>query len=356
MKKQNLLLRLTAIAVLSIFSLESFADIWRVNNNAAYNNWANRQVFDNLTLAVNTAAPGDTLYIESSGINYGTLTISKQLTILGTGYFLNQNTGKQNNSQPSSVLDLVFDANSSGSYVSGLEVVGNGYFGDFVLNNITIDRCYFPHSFPGAGIIFTNYTNTLTNIVISRNYIESNILPVNGAIAGQVANLIVTNNRVGGAIVFITTCTGTIAQNAIGNGFNIDSGINFYNNIVINGPVVQNTNSSSNIFNNVFSFSQPSLPWLVGGNNNFGVPYADIFDVTTIPTTDGILKLKPIGDCPQCYQGFPGGTVEVGVKGGNEPYILSGIPNIPSIYNLQAPANAPQGENLPVNVSTRSNN
>ncbi len=356
MKKIKTILGLTALAILSIISFQSYADVWRVNNNAAYNDWTNHQVFDNLTLAVNTSSPGDTLYIESSGINYGTLTISKQLTIIGTGYFLNQNTGKQNNSQTSSILDLVFDNNSSGSYVSGLEVVGNGYFGDFVLNNITIDRCYFPHSFTGAGIIFTNFTNTLTNIVITKNFIESNILPLSGAIAGQVANLIVTNNRVGGAIVFISSCTGTIAQNAIGSGFNIDSGIDFYNNIVVNGPVIQNTNSSTNIFNNVFSFSQSALPWLVGGNNNFGVPYATIFDVTTIPTTDGILKLNPIGTCPQCYQGFPSGTVEVGVYGGNEPYILSGIPNIPTIYNLQAPADAPQGGNLPVNVSTRSNN
>jgi hypothetical protein len=42
--------------------------------------------------------------------------------------------------------------------------------------------------------------------------------------------------------------------------------------------------------------------------------------------------------------------------GGNDPYKVSGIPGIPTIYQLQAPANVPAGGNLPVTISTRSNN
>jgi hypothetical protein len=47
---------------------------------------------------------------------------------------------------------------------------------------------------------------------------------------------------------------------------------------------------------------------------------------------------------------------DAGAFGGDEPYILSGIPSIPSIYQLTVPANVPQGGTLNVQIKAKTNN
>ncbi|WP_315820967.1 hypothetical protein [Paraflavitalea speifideaquila] len=50
-------------------------------------------------------------------------------------------------------------------------------------------------------------------------------------------------------------------------------------------------------------------------------------------------------------------TPDCGAFGGNDPYKLSGIPAIPSIYLLTVPASIPSGSSsMNVTFSTRNNN
>ena len=81
MKKLFLLL-----ATIMLVRNDSFAKIWRVNNNLGIN-----ADFTTLQAAHDGAAAGDTLYLESSPTNYGGLSSSKRLVIIGTGYLLEQN-------------------------------------------------------------------------------------------------------------------------------------------------------------------------------------------------------------------------------------------------------------------------
>ena len=69
-------------------------------------------------------------------------------------------------------------------------------------------------------------------------------------------------------------------------------------------------------------------------------------------STDG--NLLPLQTCDACANGYA--STSIGMFGGTLPYILSGIPAIPAIYNLPPPGNAPQGDTLHVNIKTRSNN
>lgn len=358
MKKQELLLSLAAALVLSVATIKSHATVWRVNNTAAYNQWANHQVFSDINTAIGSplVIPGDTLYVEASGTRYGdangVVNLNKNLTLIGTGYFLADNQGLQHNQTSATLGQLYFKAGSSGSKVIGLRIADASYasihFDNIALNNITITRCYIEWGLDfnnAAGIAYNNF-------VITKNFIAVGISHASYA-PGTFTGLIFTNNFVGsGGIDFQgLNFHGVVAQNVTTGDLNIQSNIQFYNNIVTGNTINQSNNGSSNIYNNVFSVAQPA--WLSGGNNSFGVPSSTIFPATGTP--DLVYDPNPIGVCPQCYQGYPG-TVEVGMFGGNDPYKASGIPSIPTIYNLQAPANAPAGGNLQTTISTRSNN
>jgi len=92
--------------------------------------------FTNLSLAYSSAAVGDTLYICGSVTSYGNLTLSKKLTLIGPGYFLEQNPHTQVNTETAKLGTITFSTGSSGSLISGLfvsKVVLNA-------NDITIMR------------------------------------------------------------------------------------------------------------------------------------------------------------------------------------------------------------------------
>ncbi len=357
MKKTNILTALFIMA--AAFGIPKLVNgtVWRVNNTSAYNQFTGTppfEVFSDMQQAIGDpdVLPGDTLYVESSGDDYGDVIVNKRLVIIGTGFYLSQNTGLQANTSPSTCTNLTFAAGSSGSIVIGLRIADAAFssiiFNNTNLSDITIERCFIEYRINflnGAGIIYNN-------IIIKQNIIghtnHTAFAP------GTITGLIVTNNLFSGGINFPgVNHHGTIANNVSQNGVNIESNIDFFNNIITAGTINQNINNSdANIHHNLFSITQPA--WLVGGNNNYGVPSGTIFPATGTP--DRIFDPNPIGVCPQCYLGLPGGTTELGMFGGTDPYIPSGIPSIPTIYNLIVPVNAPQGGTMQGTISTRSNN
>ena len=75
------------LATLLISSI-SFAKVWRVNNNPGAS--ANFTTANDAMLS-SSVLDGDTIYFEASNIDYSTFQgvgIYKQLTLIGTGYFL----------------------------------------------------------------------------------------------------------------------------------------------------------------------------------------------------------------------------------------------------------------------------
>ncbi len=69
-------------------------------------------------------------------------------------------------------------------------------------------------------------------------------------------------------------------------------------------------------------------------------------------STDGKYQLKE--GSPAKGGGLNG--VDCGVFGGSTPYVLSGIPPGPSIYEASAPASAPKGAGLSVTLKIKSHN
>jgi len=46
--------------------------------------------------------------------------------------------------------------------------------------------------------------------------------------------------------------------------------------------------------------------------------------------------------------------VDCGMFGGNQPYVLSGMPSIPAVYNIVMPTTVVGNNNLPVTVSAKA--
>jgi hypothetical protein len=76
-----------------------------------------------------------------------------------------------------------------------------------------------------------------------------------------------------------------------------------------------------------------------------------VFVGLTGHTTDSQYQLK--AGSPAIGAGLSG--EDCGMFGGNTPYRLSGLPNIPSVYFLGAPTTS-NGNTLPVTISVKTNN
>lgn len=316
-------------------SLSSQAKIWRVNNNAGVS-----ADFTNLNTALASALvqSGDTIYLEPSATPYSGGTLNKKLVIIGAGYFLSENTGLQVSTEDSRLNSIIIDSLGSGSKFFGIR--SNLVYCNSNADDITFSRCLI-------GISSNNsFANSLmSNWVINKCYI------------GQF-------NFSSAAYTFqdlqITNCI-------ISSGFNLASSINglIRNNLFLNSVTINNCYVANNIFSTAFnpSFVNCTVKYNIstannlpaGNNNQVNVPQASLFVLTG--STDG--RYQHAAGSPAIGAGEPigGVTPDCGPFGTADPYRLSGIPPIPTIYQLQVPSSVPaSATSMTVTVSTRSNN
>jgi len=93
-----------------------------------------------------------------------------------------------------------------------------------------------------------------------------------------------------------------------------------------------------------------SVPFAATNGNLVNVPLSTIVDGTG--STDSYWKLKE--GSPAIGAGYEG--VDIGMFGGDEPYVLSGIPPIPTIYQLNAPTVGEKNTGMPITIKAKSNN
>ena len=316
--------------------------VYRVNNTGADADYTSAQN------AHDAASAGDTLYIEASPTSYGNLTISKKIHIFGTGYFLGENMELQASVIPSSFNNIYLASGCDESTIQGLTVLidilvsGNPAFSDVI-----ISRNYIL-----GGIKFST-SGLVEDIFIMNNYITGN--HVNYSIYTSGAsnkNLIILNNIfIYGSIysrIDLHSQTSAVFINNIFDNYSIaTTNCDFQNNILL-APSV------ANIASNTFSYNICTGTQFPSGNNNQqNVNNASIF--VGYPTQGSYTsdnKFELLAASPA--EGTGNGGVDCGVFGGTQPYILSGIPPIPTIYKFESP-NVVTG-NFNITVSTRSNN
>ena len=170
--------------------------------------------YNTLAAAITASNADDTLYVVGSPTDYGSVTINKKLTIIGSGY----NPNKQNplkTSIGSITISRTLISDPSSSKIIGIEFI-----------NITL-----------TGL---NSTNKLSGIVITRCR-GASISCTDGA---NVSSAVIYNNIITGGF-YVQFTSGT----PFGSIYSV------YNNIFYSGGIFNNTYNSGgalNVYNNLF--------------------------------------------------------------------------------------------------------
>ncbi len=312
-------------------------NILRVNNNMGVN-----APYTTISAAMADAGANDIIMVEGSLTVYDNLIINKKVTIVGPGYFLQENLNLQGSPSSASLSTISLAAGSDGAAFYGLNITGNISIADNVpANNITVSNCRI-----GALAL----SGTVNNFLVSRCYITNTLIFSN---LSQFTGAIVSNNYMGGFGQGRGTTLVTLTQNVIAGGISAAFNCDIRNNIFtgtsfagLNGSVVKN---------NVLTVTQASLSGAgttIDGTNIFSALSTNLFIGLAGNTTDTQWKLK-VGS-PAIGAGIDG--VDCGMYGGNTPYRPSGIQaGQPTITNLTTPASVQQNGTLNVKVSAKVN-
>jgi len=347
----------TLLSVIALgFVYNAQAKIWRLNNNVAVN--ADFTTFYQAAGSASVLA-GDTLYLEPSATAYTTnsFTLTKRLVVIGSGYFLDPtdvtypfNPGLQVAGRTAQLGFLYLGAGSDGSKFMGISMEGSVYFSGS--SNVKFEKVYFGY----GGIYFQSGTNDNVSIRKCFYYGGSGF---SSSTTVTITNLVIENNIFYGGYLTLDQLSGSgniFRNNSIinsGSGFTI-SNTYVANNIFGTGGGVSNFVNCT-IKNNLFQSNQ-TLPG-TATNNQVNVNMANVYVGGTTGSLDSRAVLK--AGSPAIGAGLTVGAVvtpDCGAYGATDPYKLSGIPNIPSIYAFTVPLSIPAGTTtMNVTFSTRNN-
>ncbi|MBN2697568.1 MAG: hypothetical protein JXR52_01975 [Bacteroidales bacterium] len=303
----------------------------RVNNEPAAD-----ADYTTIQAANDNASPGDTIYIEGSPSHYEGATIDKKLTLIGPGYFLADNDSTQANAfeaRMEGVLD--FAAGSMGSQVMGM-ILNHVYIRD---NEIVISRC-------NLHIVYT-YDDS-NNILITQNYIDNNIQ----TILGKLTNSIISNNIIKSQIYtnsssYPLQITNNIVMGS-GNNAPVSSYYSTISNNIFTSSVDLVKNTGNSIINNLYACDGTDA-----NGNKYNIAMTSVFvDYNGNLGYSQDEKFKLRNESPAIGAGVSG--VDCGAFGGVSPYVLSGLPPLPHIYEATIPGTAYSDEGLSCTIKIKS--
>lgn len=330
----------------------------------------------NLQTEMNNATVGDIIMVEAG--NYGAITFTKQLTLIGPGY------GNSQTATPgSAILGIVsFNSGSSGSLLTGFQT------GDINVStsNIVVMRNYCGTIKVGINDA-ANFWQAISNNVIIKQNFATRLEILASSSPGQVSNFSVKNNLFSTGFHLEGIISGEIINNTFdanlnGTTFCGSLFFEYYTSINISSVLIKN-----NIFTNLYTGGFTC----VSSNTSTLELYSNI---TQTIFKNNIIHLTPfngqvaanfpfnlsISDLNTLYQGYPNnpnvlafdarnqlaanspakGTGEAGTDcgafGGDEPYVLSGVPYVPSIYELKVPQTIGQNGTLNIQIKAKTNN
>lgn len=289
-------------------------------------------MFKSFGAAYAAANDGDTITLAGSSTNYSGGGIYKRLTIIGPGYFHNENSIPGTNPNRATIgLTLATDpllGSSNGTKLLGLSGV---FTVQSNLSGIVVDKC----NSEAIGGLF---------------WIISSPVSITRCYAGNFN------------IQFTSGSTGSIIRNSLIGSLSLNtSGINADRLVITNSF---NGNPSTSISNSIFIFSNASsftrnnssvsncmavgfdtLP--VGGGNINGQLVNNVFLNTG--SNDGKWRVKT--GSPALGAGTGGS--DMGAFSGPNPYVLSGIPGMPRITRIVANATVTSASGLRLEVDAQ---
>lgn len=312
----------------------------------------------NLQTVINNAVSGDVIMVEA-GV-YGNIEVNKKLDLYGTGYYLNNSNSAYIGTSTVGTVTFL-----NGSEISTLQGFLSGYI-NVSANNITIRR-------NKSGRIRIGYNGNAEtradNILVQQNLAER------PEVYGQSINFVIKNNIFYNGFYFKTTGLGIVTNNTFDcdlSNYEAYFGIDFYNvefknNII--GGFWDHTNGGYG-YNEGYGrqFIDVYTPFILQKNifkknytqllpsNYINVDFTNMyFAYPNNPNNlqeDARYQLAP--NSPAKGAGENG--TDCGAFGGDDPYVLSGIPSIPSIYQLTVPNQVPQNGTLNIQIKAKTNN
>ena len=299
---------LVIISLLLMMSVQ--ARVLRVNNVD------NSAPYSKVEDAVKAAAEGDTIMLDGSPYNYGSITLNKRLVLIGNGYDLIAN-GIATEAQDA--YTYYIEVNVEGCILKGLNVTADVYGGAVIVNapKVIITRCKIAaRGTDSYSVLFGEGAN---NCIIHQNRIRGNI----GNSQVRTSGHQITNNLLNN-ISFWAVDNSYAAYNTSwdrwGDGAPYSKGTKFEHNIVNNdnfGEGDTENTYSSNISANLSSANNES----------------EIKEQSEDLTNKGY-----------------------GIFACSDPYVISGVPAGPVIEKLDVPASAEAGGTMKVSVKLRQAN
>lgn len=323
----------------------SYGTLYTVNNQEEPNEQQN--LYASLQDAHDNAKNGDTIYVEGSPNIYGLLDVSKRLIIIGPGYYLAENENTQVVKSAAVTREIDFENGSQGSKLIGISVSAYSTSDvNIYVSNIEIKQCYL-HGHIGL------FEGGLENIIISQNYFRSsNGESINWYSSRTPAkNLLVKNNIINRVLILQNGVSGKVINNVIkGSSFKVgvNSSLEIKNNIILS--TVKDDVILPPLPDAAISHNIGALDYFGSDNGNqMNVAETEIF--VAQGTSDGQWQIKEGG--PADGKGENG--VDIGAFGGPTPYKLSGLPSIPTIYELSTSGFGNSESGLPITIKVKAN-
>lgn len=301
------------------------ATILRVNNTTG-----STAPYSDLMSAYEAAAEGDTIYLEGSVTNYegtekhGGIILNKSISIFGPGYYLIENNITGYSQYPATIGKINADGTygiitirSSNIVLKGISMYGLTLVGT---QNITINRCRIQRT--------VTLDAATANCVFHQNKMEG------GLNANNASNILITNN----IMAFPVSLSSSYSIR------DLKSSILKYNHIrCYEIRNMENCTLENNLIEYQYIYSSDNN--MMGKSNYLGDWRNECLNASTDTPIDSDYRLSDYSALATKDNGKP-----IGAFGGTDPYVLSGIPNIPVISDLQIPASANKDEGLTVTV------
>ena len=333
--------KLILILTLFVLTLSLQAKVWVVNNNAG-----GPGDFTTASAAHNAALDGDTLYFVGSNNYYGAsvFIVTKKLVLIGPGYFLNENPNTYSNKSTAYFNGITLDqsvtdnlsSGASGSVLLGLEIATVSV----KVNDISVVRCKVTTIDNMLGS-----ATDLTGLLVKQSYWTAGATGSGKFFSSVMKNTIYKGTTLG----FYNS---EIRNNTFSTNYGGDAGNIFINNVFTDYTTITfNYNMDpNNLRNNIFGGNNTAgTSYTTGLNNVFGA-FGNI--ISTSGSADGIFKLKD----GSVAIGAGEGGVDCGAFGGSEPYILSGLPPIPVIYEINIPTTVNKADGLEIQIKAKVQN
>jgi hypothetical protein len=295
-------------------------------DNTLSDDLPSQNLYNDFATAHDNCNPHDSIYVLGTTKEHWIVTINKPVTVIGPGYFLDQNSQTQLKHASAEFVGVNFGPGSDSSKIIGLKINNNGIDINNT-SNITIQNCFIDFI-----IWFGNAVNgKYENIIIQSCYFKRDFLSIESATGtngGILTNFVMTNNIFNEGFTLPDGSDGIIANNVIHGSYFI-SGVNS-NFSIVNNILINDNEDNFKVQSNSVEHNISTTGAFGSANGNKTASYTELF--LSEGSTDGKYQLNASHSNPAKGQASDGG--DIGAFSGPKPYRLSGLPPLPNIYEV----------------------